>query len=358
MRIASNRQHIHLFYIFLCGLIVWFAFFPESVRFLVQGKLWELSSFTMFKTILLGILLETLPFLLLGVIVSSLMQQFVSERFIRKCIPRNPLLGVPFALVLGFLFPVCECGLIPIVRRLLAKGMPLYIGIVFIVVGPIVNPVVIAATYTAFRSRPDLIYSRMGLALAAGLLIGLIIYFFVKGNPLKNKQSAADERQHSHSCGLEKEHAEIHANPHTIHTNKPNKLLTMVDHAGNEFFDMGKYVMLGSILTAAIQTFLPRTNLVDIGQAEFSSIFFMMGFAYILSICSTSDAFVASSFASIFSSSSLLAFLVFGPMLDFKSTLMLMSVFKKRFVLLLSVLIFITVFAGALLLGYWYFPSN
>jgi len=342
LRTESGRQNIHIFYILICGLIIWMAFFPESARYILLGELWKNSSFAMFKTILLGILLETLPFLLLGVIVSSVMQQFVSESFIRKCIPRNPLFGIPFACVLGFIFPVCECGLIPIVRRLIAKGMPLYIRIVFIIVGPIVNPVVLAATYTAFRTRPDLIYSRMGLALAVGLLIGLIIFAFVKGNPLRQKGLDNNDQQHNH-------------NKHADHPSKPNKLLSMIEHAGNEFFDMGKYVMLGSILTAAIQTFLPRTNLAEIGQAEFSSVFFMMGFAYILSICSTSDAFVASSFASIFSSSSLLAFLVFGPMLDFKSTLMLLSVFKKRFVLLLSLLIFIAVFVGVIILGHFYF---
>ena len=121
-----------------------------------------------------------------------------------------------------------------------------------------------------------------------------------------------------------------------------------------EFFDMGKYVMIGSILTAAIQTFLPRGSLVEIGQGEISSHIFMIIFAYILSICSTSDAFVASSFAGTFSAGSIVTFLVFGPMLDFKSTLMLLSVFKYKFVLMLSALILVTVLFGAIILDYIY----
>ncbi|MFD0714530.1 permease [Paenibacillus sp. GCM10027626] len=292
-----------------------------------------MQSFITFKTVLLGILLETLPFLLLGVIVSSFMHLFISESFIRKYTPRHPLLGIPFACILGFLFPICECGLIPIVRRLITKGMPLYVGIVFIVVGPIVNPVVLAATYVAFRNRSEMIYSRMGLALVVGVLLGCIVYLFMKGNPLKPAPQHEVLHNHHHSAQSQ------------------NKFLAMIDHAGNEFFDMGKYVMLGSILTAAIQSFLPRSSLLELGQSEWSSVLFMMGFAYILSLCSTSDAFVASSFATLFSSSSILAFLVFGPMLDFKSTLMLFAVFKKKFVILLSLLIFIAVLAGSMIVG-------
>nr|WP_188889819.1 permease [Paenibacillus radicis (ex Gao et al. 2016)] len=316
----------------------------------------SVQSFSTFKTILLGILLETLPFLLLGVFVSSFMQLFISESLIRKMIPRNPLLGILVACLLGFLFPVCECGLIPIVRRLIAKGMPLYIGIVFILAGPIVNPVVIAATYTAFRTRPELVYSRLGLALLVGITIGMIVYKFVRYNPLKTEgQAISDHEQH---IGHHHDHHHNHHHHSHQHRHEGGKFLAMMDHAGSEFFDMGKYVMIGSILTAAIQTFLPRASLASIGQGELSSHLFMMGFAYLLSLCSTSDAFVASSFVTTFSSASLLTFLVFGPMLDFKSTLMLLSIFKSRFVLLLTILIAVSVLAGSIIVGHFYLSPS
>jgi uncharacterized protein len=113
---------------------------------------------------------------------------------------------------------------------------------------------------------------------------------------------------------------------------------------------MGKYLVFGSLLTALIQVFMQRESLLAIGQGPISSHLFMIGFAYILSLCSTSDAFVASSFQTSFTSGSLLTFLVLGPMLDFKSTLMMLSVFKSKFVLILSALIVITVLACSLLL--------
>lgn len=287
-----------------------------------------------FKTIFIGIVLEALPFLLLGVFASSLMQAFIPERWIRRIIPRNALLGVAVASLLGLVFPVCECGMIPVVRRLISKGMPLYAGVTFILAGPIVNPVVYSSTFAAFQSMPQLVYARMGLALAVSAAVGLLVLLVTKRSPLRNANHA--HARHSHGDAS-----------HPAHPG--NRFEEMMKHAGGELFDMGKYLILGSLITAAIQSFIPRSELIGIGQGEIGSHLFMMGFAFILSICSTSDAFVASSFVSTFSAGSLLTFLVFGPMLDFKGTLMLLSAFKARFVLLLIVAVAFFVLTGSIL---------
>jgi Predicted permeases len=312
----------------LFGLLVLFSINPTLLS---EASVSFLEGMQSFKTMLIGILLEALPFLLLGVFVSSFMHVFIPEAWFRRMIPRNPLLGILVACLLGVLFPICECGLIPVVRRLIAKGMPLYVGVVFIFVGPIVNPIVFASTYAAFRTKPEMVYARMGLAIAVGLLLGWIVYYFIRSDPMRSaKGHGAGAAGHSHAR---------------------NRLVETFEHAGGEFFDMGKYLILGSLITAAIQAYVPRSDLAGIGQGEFASHFFMMGFAFLLSLCSNSDAFVASSFASTFSAGSLLAFLVFGPMLDIKSALMLLSLFKTRFVLLLTGLIAISVFLGAWFIG-------
>jgi uncharacterized membrane protein YraQ (UPF0718 family) len=289
-----------------------------------------------FKTIFISILLEAIPFIVVGVLLSSLLQTFVSEQTIRRFIPKNPILGILFACLLGILFPMCECGMIPVVRRLILKGMPVYIAVVFIITGPIINPIVFAATFMAFRNHPAMAYSRIGLAFAAAVIIGLFLYRFIKSNPLRNSRAnfsnQADWEGHQHQGG-----------------GFSSKINTFFVHASDEFFEMGKYLVFGSLLTALIQIFMQRESLLSIGQGPISSHVFMMGFAYILSLCSTSDAFVASSFQTSFTPGSLLTFLVFGPMLDFKSTLMLLSVFKSKFVLLLSILIIITVLSCSLL---------
>jgi uncharacterized membrane protein YraQ (UPF0718 family) len=293
-----------------------------------------------FKTMFISIVLEALPFLLLGVFVSSFMQVFLPESWLRRVIPRNALLGVMAAGLLGIVFPVCECGMIPVVRRLIAKGMPLYAGVAFILAGPIVNPIVYSSTFAAFQSMPEMVYARMGLAVAVSAVVGLLVLYFIRYDPMKHPKPAF--AVHSHPNG-------------SFHVHRGSRVEEMMKHAGGEFFDMGKYLILGSLITAAIQSFIPRSELIGIGQGEFGSHLFMMAFAFLLSICSTSDAFVASSFLSTFSAGSLLAFLVFGPMLDFKGTLMLLSVFKTKFVLFLIVVVSLAVLAGSMMAGTFLF---
>jgi uncharacterized membrane protein YraQ (UPF0718 family) len=292
-----------------------------------------------FKIMFISIILEAFPFILIGVLISALLQTFVPEHMIQRLIPQNPLLGILYACVIGIIFPICECGMIPVMRRLIRKGMPIYIAVVFIIAGPILNPIVFASTYMAFRSRPEITYSRMGLAFICALIIGLIVYRFIRINPLRMNHQVHDHvhsHEHHHEDSLEHHH----------HGGKWN---TVLKHSSDEFFEMGKYLVFGAFLAALVQTMLSREWLVSVGTGDLSSHFFMMGFAYIISLCSTSDAFVASSFISTFSTGSLLTFLVFGPMLDFKGTVMLLAIFKTRFVLILSLLIITTVLVTSLI---------
>lgn len=299
------------------------------------------SNLQSFKTLFLSIILEALPFMLLGVVISSLLHLFVSEETVRRLTPRHPVLGVLFACLLGFVFPVCECGMIPVVRRLMRKGMPVYIAVVFILAGPVLNPVVYASTYMAFRSQPEIAYARMGLSFAVAAAIGLILYRTVRASPLR--WSADDLTRTDHA------HFPYHEQPHDHRHHHGNKLYGLFNHASDEFFEMGKYLILGAMITAAVQTLVARETLLALGSGGIGSHLFMAGFAYVLSLCSTSDAFVASSFAVTFSKSSLLTFLVFGPMADFKSTLMMLSVFKARFVVLVIALVTAAVVAGSML---------
>lgn len=310
-----------------------------------------------FKTLFISIILEALPFVLLGVFVAALLQMFVSEQTIRRLTPKHPVLGVIFACVLGIIFPLCECGMIPVIRRLVLKGMPVYIAVVFILAGPIINPVVYASTFMAFRSRPEIAYSRMALAFIVAATIGLIIYRFVKSNPLRGLSQPAAAHAHHHDHGHAHahrhehpgDHEHLHPHHHGHGQSKPGRMFAILGHASDEFFDMGKYLIFGAFLTAVIQTFMARESLVSIGEGTVSSHLFMMALGYILSLCSTSDAFVASSFTTTFQTGSLLTFLVFGPMLDVKGTLMLLAAFRARFVALLSALIAVVVLAASLM---------
>jgi uncharacterized protein len=269
------------------------------------------------NTIFLSIVIEAIPFILLGVFVSSLIQIFVSEETLKKYIPKNPIVAVLPAALLGAIFPVCECAIVPVVRRLIKKGMPLHVAFVFLACAPILNPVVAASTYFAFKSNTSILIGRMGLAFVLSMAIGLVLYIFFKNsNQLKVTSEELVGKQQTSSTQML----------------NVNRLKATLYHASDEFFDMGKYLIIGALIASLFQTFLDRNVLLSMGSNEFTSPLVMMGFAFILSLCSEADAFVAASFGSTFAPGALLAFLVYGPMLDLKNTIMLFAYFRLKFV--------------------------
>ncbi|MFE6074131.1 permease [Paenibacillus sp. NPDC057886] len=308
---------------------------------------WNSEALQNMKTVFVSIFLEAAPFLLIGVLLSSLMQWFVSEEMIRKLTPKNPVGGVLVAGLLGIIFPICECGMIPVVRRLMHKGMPPYIAVTFILSGPVVNPIVFTATLLAFPSHPEITIARMGLGFAVAAAIGGLVYMFVRQNPLRKPKATVTEVKTHPGFKMAKPHSHS-ANHDHVHDKNWRSFFI---HAGDEFVDMSKYLVIGALITACIQTFISRSDLISLGNGPVASYAFMMGFAYVLSLCSTSDAFVASAFSHTFALGPLLSFLVLGPMLDFKSTLMLLSTFRTRFVIGLSLVIIALVFAGSWLIN-------
>ncbi|GGK12309.1 permease [Caldalkalibacillus thermarum] len=298
------------------------------------------------NTIFLSIVLEAIPFILLGVFVSGLIQVYVSDETIQRYLPQNAYAALFPAAVLGAVFPICECAIIPVVRRLILKGMPLHVGVVFLVGAPILNPVVFASTFFAFRTNLTVLYSRMILAFVLAILVGLILYLLFKNSDQVKRQPA----QPQHSSAKQSHHAG-HEHGHHQHKERPwTKLKHTLYHAADEFFDMGKYLIAGAFVAGVVQTFLDRQLLLAIGSHEWSSTLVMMVFAYLLSLCSEADAFVAASFGSMFTTGSLVAFLVYGPMLDLKNTVMLFAYFKPKFALAFIATVTIAVFLAVMLL--------
>nr|WP_205831786.1 permease [Bacillus subtilis] len=287
------------------------------------------SSFLQLNSIFISILIEAIPFILIGVILSGIIQMFVSEEMIARIMPKNRFLAVLFGALAGVLFPACECGIIPITRRLLLKGVPLHAGVAFMLTAPIINPIVLFSTYIAFGNRWSVVFYRSGLALAVSLIIGVILSYQFKDNQLL-KPDEPGHHHHHHGTLLQ-------------------KLGGTLRHAIDEFFSVGKYLIIGAFIAAAMQTYVKTSTLLAIGQNDVSSSLVMMGLAFVLSLCSEVDAFIASSFSSTFSLGSLIAFLVFGAMVDIKNLLMMLAAFKKRFVFLLITYIVVIVLAGSLL---------
>ncbi|WP_050182675.1 permease [Domibacillus robiginosus] len=317
--IRLHLLSITMLTVLLC--IVWFLF----VQFFFGKK--DIfsslpSSFLQMNTIFLSILIEAIPFVLIGVVIAGFIQIFVREEHIKKWLPQNRFAAVLVSCIIGAFFPACECGIVPIVRRLVAKGVPIYAGVGFLLTGPLINPIVIFSTYIAFGQDIKVAGLRMAAGFLAALLISFLISLLFKQNQLKER--AVDPVPKAD----------------LLKTTVTARMWSMLTHSIDEFFDMGKYLVIGAFLAAFVQTYVAAQSLLQMGESWISSTLVMMGLAYILSLCSEADAFIGASFRHLFPSSSILAFLIYGPMIDLKNTLMLLSVFRLTFVI--SLIFFIT----------------
>lgn len=275
-----------------------------------------------FSTILLGIFIEATPFLLMGTVASGLVEVFVASDDLARLLPRNLLASAVVGGLLGFAFPVCECGVIPLTRRFFRKGLPPSSGIAFLLAAPILNPIVLASTYAAY-GWGNVLVARFALGLLVSVGVGLIFAL----HPDAKDIVKVIVRSHEH-----------HDEPQPVleHSQKLSaRLRSALVIAGDEFFEMGKYLVIGASLAALLQTFIPQTVIRTFGASPFLSVFVMLGLAYVLSVCSTVDAFLSLAFVKLFPTGSIIAFLVFGPMADIKSTLMLARVFRGRYVIYL-----------------------
>lgn len=298
------------------------------------------SGFLNFKTIFLSIIIEAIPFILIGVFVSALLQNFISEEQIKRFLPGNKYAKILLACLMGIIFPVCECGIVPVARRLVSKGVPLYSAVTFMLAAPIINPVVASSTAVAFSANPKMVCYRLGLAFFVSFAVGILVSCFFDSGELRGTMS------HSNcDCGCS------HDNRHLSGTFL-NRLISTLRDACDEFFEMGKFLILGACLAAFVQTTLSLDVLLNIGQGLWTSIAAMMAFAFGISVCSSADAFIAASFSSHFTTGSLLAFMVFGPMIDLKSVLMMLNAFKPRFVVMLTVVVVLLVISGAYLFNF------
>lgn len=272
-----------------------------------------------FNVKLISILLEAIPFVLIGTLASSLIQIFVTEEQISKILPKNTFVGIFVAASLGVIFPLCECTIVPVMRRLLKKGVPFEMALAFMLSTPIVNPVVLFSTYYAFNGDFNIMILRAGFGFIIAITSAVIMSLLVKGNI--NRGFFVQEHTHAKPKGLKE------------------LLISVFEHTSTEFYDIGKYLIFGTIISSFVQVFVSRDFLVSLSSNSLLSILVMMALAFILSICSEADAFIARSLSQSFPMSSILAFLVYGPMLDIKNVAMLMGSFKTKFVLKLIVVV-------------------
>jgi uncharacterized protein len=282
-----------------------------------------------FVVVFTSIVVEALPFVMLGALVSALIEVVVPERAFDRLARLPARLQVPGAVAGGLAFPVCECGSVPVARRLILKGMHPAAGVAFMLAAPIVNPVVIASTFVAYQGRAqwEMALGRVTLGIGVALVIGWLIGRRVEAATLLRPQA----HDHCRPAG--------------------GRLGALVEHWTADLFFMGKFVVAGGALAAALQTAVPQDAFAGLlGSAPVSAVV-MMALAFCLSLCSEADAFVAISFGQ-FPLSSQLAFLVFGPVIDIKLALLYAATFGRAFVLDVMLLAAAVTLTGAMLFDF------
>ncbi|NDJ62447.1 MAG: permease [Chloroflexi bacterium] len=313
-----------------------------------------------FTTRFLGIFIEAVPFLLLGTVVSGLIDAFVRAEDIARIMPRNPAAATGMGAFLGFAFPVCECGVVPVVRRLYTKGLPMSVGVTFLLAAPVVNPIVLASTFVAFGVGPVLI-GRFVITIVVAIAVGLVFALAARPQDVLRPNSVlvpvmGGSGDDDGSTPTADQALGLRAMPGAVTvaagTPRPSLLAGLraaLSTAGDEFFEMGRYLIIGSMLAAGMQTLVSQDVLLSLGSGPVVSVIVMQILAFVLSVCSTVDSFLALAFAGTFTTGSILAFLTFGPMVDIKSTLMFLGVFKRRVVLYLILLPMLM----TMLIGIW-----
>ena len=307
------------------------------------------SAFTLF----LSLLVEAIPFLMMGVLLSGVLLIFVDERKLIAILPKNPFLGALAGSLLGFMFPVCECGNVPVARRLISQGAPISVAVSFLLAAPTINPIVIWSTWTAFRDQPEIAVLRVVLSLAIASIVAVV---FSSQKDLRAilqpniaialpapKVKAGAVPVGTFFLGEDRNQpldlaSYMSASNQIVTKSLPDRLNLLLDNTLAEMRELGAILVMGSAIAAVIQVWVPRDIILSLGQGPVSSIIAMMVLAALVSICSTVDAFFALSFASTFTGGSLLAFLVFGPTIDLKAIGLILTIFQKRAVIYMFLL--------------------
>jgi uncharacterized protein len=294
------------------------------------GRVFELASVDEAQTFLViatSIVVEALPFVLLGALVSALLEVFVPDRAF-AVVSRLPLrLQVPGAALAGFAMPVCECGSVPVARRLMLRGVHPAAGLAFMLASPIINPIVLISTAVAYRGQAalEMTAGRAGLGLVVALTAATVI---ARPGVARMLQPRAPEEHHHHAGD--------------------GRVRQVADHLGADLLFMGRFVIVGAALAAAMQTIVPQSVFTGVLTTPLVGSMLLMVFAFVLSLCSEADAFVAVSLIQ-FPLGPQLAFLVFGPILDIKLALLYGATFGRGFVLRLLIVTAPVVLAGAML---------
>lgn len=289
------------------------------------------------NTVFLGVLLQAVPFLLIGVLISSILQVLVPDERLAALFVKHPLLGFPLAVVMGIMFPVCDCAMMPITSRLIRKGVPLPQAITFMLASPAVNPVTFISTLYAFPGQREYAVYRLLLGVMISLVAGLV---------LSIRKVNAQEVLIDGSGGAACSGGYMGS---LNYTGALGKAEAVFRHAGTELLNVGRYIVCGALVSAILQIALPSSAFQGAGKNVVLPLLIMFLASFFMSVCSTSNAFIARSFLNSFPLTAIMGFIVMGPMFDLSNLFLLSSSFSRKFIVKLVGILFVVGFLAMML---------
>jgi uncharacterized protein len=281
------------------------------------------SRLEQWSTVFVAMVVQAVPFLMLGVVISGLIAAFVRPEWVTARLPRRQVLAVPVAGLCGVALPGCECGSVPIAGRLVRHGVPAAPALTFLLAAPAVNPVVLVSTAVAFPGQPGVVVARFAASMLAAVAVG---WWWLKASvPIPDAGT-----------------------PQKRVSRRGRVFVVSTLHDASV---AGGFLVVGAAVAATIHAFVPASIVAGVAGNELLAVLTMVTLAVLLSVCSEADAFVAAGLPQ-FSLSSRLVFLVVGPVMDVKLVAMQHGVFGARFVRRFAPLCLVCSVSAALIVGW------
>jgi len=310
--------------------MTWFSFHPGD-----------------FAVAFLSVLLEGIPFLLLGSLISGLVDAFVAPERLARILPKNPVAAICVSGLLGLIFPMCECGSVVVIRRFLRKGLPVGCAVTYMLGAPIVSPVVALSTFAAFKGQQplEMTLMRLGIGFLLAVAVGLIFQKLPNAAVLQPGADAAGSVSTPSRGGLKIAPAPAGLGEAALDAQGDfwSKLQRSIYSACTDFLDVAVFFIIGAAITSLLGTAVDRTVLEPLAANPLTAILTLMVAAVALALCSTTDAFIAATSFPAFPMTAKLAFLLFGPMFDLKLYWLYGLLFKRKAVILMALGLFAAV---------------
>jgi uncharacterized membrane protein YraQ (UPF0718 family) len=272
-------------------------------------------------TLSISVVIESLPFVILGILLSIVVQVWLPDGLLMRWLPRNPVLRRLCISCFGIFLPVCECGNVPLARGLIVKGFTVAESMTFLLAAPIINPITIVTTHQAFGFDNGILVARIVGGLAIANIVGWLFSLHPQQDSLLTPRFAAECRRPAD------------------HEHEQSRWGKSVDLFVRETSVITPALFIGALVAGGIQVLVPRQVLVTLGSNPVWSILAMMVLAFVIAVCSNVDAFFILPFASSFMPGSIATFLVFGPIIDIKMLAILRTTFTTRVLVQLTVIV-------------------